>query len=499
MSPTRREVLQGLGALGVAAAERAWTACPRPGPAPRFCFEPAPFALGVASGDPLPRAVILWTRLAADPLDPAGTGGLDAEHLDVDWAVATDPDMRHVVARGRVRAHAADGYAVHVDAGGLLPATTYHYQFSAAGGRSRIGRTRTAPVGRVASLRFAAVSCQDFVAHYGAFAEIAREPLDFVVHLGDTIYEAAWDGVAAHDLAAYRARHALFRADPLARDAWAAHPFLVTWDDHEVLENYWGTDARHDLRRASAYQAFYEHMPLRLPAGPPARWQEMRLYRHSRFGDLLEVDLLDLRQYRDGPPATPDAAVAPGRTLLGAAQKRWLSGRLRAATAWRCLASPVQVAEHPARFDAWDGYAHERAEMLREVRAAAGRARTVVVSGDAHRSLVARLPAGAGPRFDAAAPVAAVEFGAPALSSKAPEPQRPDPDRGFAASAQAPWVLYEDRGYRGYLRCDVTAETWRSTYRVLRDDASRCLTTLASFSLARTGAIETAGFVPFAC
>jgi alkaline phosphatase D len=501
MSPTRREVVLGLGALGAGAAvPRVWAASDRqPGPVSRFRFEPAPFSLGVASGDPTPGSVMLWTRLADDPLGLQIRAGLYQDQIEVDWAVATDPAVRHIVAQGRAPALARHAHAVHVDARGLTPATTYYYRFAAAGRASRIGRTRTAPEGGDGALRFAAVSCQDFVAQYGAFAQLAREPLDFVLHLGDTIYEAAWDGVAAVALDDYRRKHALFRADPLARDAWAAHPFLVTWDDHEVAEGYRGTDSQHDVRRDAAYQAFHEHMPVRLPAGVPPRWRDLQLYRHIRFGDLLELDLLDLRQYRDPQSATMDTAVSPGRTLLGAAQKRWLLGRLRNPVAWRCLGSPLQMADYRANLEGWEGYAHERAELLRQVREETRHGRTIVVSGDAHRAFASRLLSTPGARFTASAPLAAVEFGTPALSSKAPEPERADPDRGFAPDPAAPWVLYEDRGYRGYLRCDLTRDCWRSTYRVLQHGASQCMTTLASFRVSRSGEVESAGFVPFSC
>lgn len=492
----RRRFLQALGSLGLATVPKVAPAqCPRPGPVSRVCFEAAPFTLGVASGDPRADAVMLWTRLAPEPIEP--DGGLRQDGIGVSWALASDPEMRRVVRQGSVRTRRSEGHAVHVDAGGLVPGTTYYYRFASGGRSSRIGRTRTAPDERAGTVRFGVVACQDFVARYGAFRHLAAEPLDFVAHLGDSIYESSIDGRPAEDLSSYRRKHALFRGDPLAREAWAAHPFVVTWDDHEVRNNYWGTDPALDGRRAAAYQAYYEHMPLRLPAGPPAEWNRLRVYRDMQFGELLELDLLDLRQYRSGPAGAAHSVDA-GRTLLGADQKAWLLGRLRSTSArWSCLGSSVFMGEYRGNPDAWDGYAHERAEVLREIRDhAAGR--VVVASGDWHRALVSLLLAGDGAGFRGGRAVA-IEFGTPAISSKAAAPERPDPDAGFAARAGAPWVLYEDHGYRGYTVCEVRRDAWRATYRVLRDGASDRMTTLAAFQVPRgaPGRVTWTGFVPF--
>jgi alkaline phosphatase D len=494
---TRRDVLRGIGAAGLGTAlHHPLAVALDAGPGERFRFDDAPFTLGVASGDPTAQSVVLWTRLAPQPLDAAGLGGLSGKGVPVEWALALDPQMRQVVARGRTVADAARGYSVHVDAGGLRPGTTYYYRFAAAGQSSRVGRTRTLPeVAR--GVRFACVSCQDLYSQYGAFRNLARESLDFVVHLGDTIYESSWDGRPATDLPSFRNKHALFRGDPLAREAWAAHPFLVTWDDHEVQNDYWGTDPRGEALRAAGYQAFYEHMPLRLPAGEPERWSALRIYRTCAVGDLLELALLDLRQYRDAPVAAQVAAEAPGRTMLGAGQKHWLLERLRErATNWLCIGSPSPVSDYRATFDSWAGYAQERRDLLGAIRASAGR--TVVVSGDSHRSLVSPLllPRDREPGGEAVA----MEFGVPALSSKALAPERPDPDAGFVPPPQAPWVIYQDLGYRGYVVCDVDRDAWRATYRVLRDGSSRCMTTLASFEVSGAGgATRTSGFVPFTC
>lgn len=501
----RREVLQGLSGLGAA-----WLAAPldaargtgpNPGDPRRFQFDPPPFALGVASGDPTSTSVILWTRLAAQPLDVAGLGGLEAvTYYQVEWAVAVDPQMREVVRSGTLRARREGGYAVRAQVDGLAPGMTYYYRFALDSRTSRIGRTRTCAVAP-GGLRFACVSCQDFNAFYGAFASLANEDLDFVVHLGDTIYEASL-GVLASGLAGYRNKHALFRGDPLARAAWAAHPFFVTWDDHEVWNNYAGTDPAFGELRDTGYQAFFENMPVRWPAPMPSRWRDLRIYRSARFGDLLELDLLDVRQYRDLHPADAHAALAPGRTMLGQKQKRWLHRRLRSDARWICLGSPVFMSEYRGNPDAWDGYARERWQLLRAV-AENAPGRTVVLSGDWHRSIASRVPMPAdGPRFRAAEASVAVEFGAPPISSKTPQAESTDPDAGFTPKAEAPWVLYEDLGYHGYLICDVTADRWRTEYRAWRSGPSPCTTRLAAFEVLPgvAGADVTfSGFVPFAC
>jgi phosphodiesterase/alkaline phosphatase D-like protein len=355
-----------------------------------------PFTLGVASGDPTPTGTVLWTRLAPRPLDP--DGGMPARAVPVDWEVATGPRFRDVVRRGRIAATPALAHAVHVEVDGLDPGRHYWYRFRAGGHLSRIGRTRTCPDPRrpLVRLDLAFVSCQNFEkGYYTAYRHLAEDDLDVVLHLGDYIYEnpprrnlpRRHVGGEPADLPGYRVRHALYKTDRDLQAAHARHPFVATWDDHEVENDYAG---RHPVeggdpaaflrRRAAAYRVYWEHMPLRRPPRGPT----MPLYRRLRFGDLVELNLLDTRQYRDNQPCDEDAGggrvvtcperVDPRRTILGSHQRRWLlDGLDRSQARWNVLAQQVVMAEldlHPGPgrawwSDAWDGYAADRDRILR--------------------------------------------------------------------------------------------------------------------------------------
>jgi alkaline phosphatase D len=311
----RRLFLAGTtGAAALLATQRIPGAWATPGAWPED-----PFTLGVASGDPTPTGTVLWTRLAPRPLDP--DGGMPARAVPVDWEVATGPRFRDVVRRGRIAATPALAHAVHVEVDGLDPGRHYWYRFRAGGHLSRIGRTRTCPDPRrpLGRLDLAFVSCQNFEkGYYTAYRHLAEDDLDVVLHLGDYIYEnpprrnlpRRHVGGEPADLPGYRVRHALYKTDRDLQAAHARHPFVATWDDHEVENDYAG---RHPVeggdpaaflrRRAAAYRAYWEHMPLRRPPRGPT----MPLYRRLRFGDLVELNLLDTRQYRDDQPCDEDA------------------------------------------------------------------------------------------------------------------------------------------------------------------------------------------------
>jgi len=380
-----------------------------------------PFTLGVASGDPLPDAVVIWTRLAPLPYEPLG--GMPYTAATVEWQVATDERFRHVVRSGKAAARPEFSYSVHVDVRGLQPGRTYWYRFRAAGHLSPAGRTRTAPApgAKVDRLTFAVASCQSWPdGYYTAHRHLAAENADAVLFVGDYIYEygiSASGGLRntaqpvpdqfrteADTLDRYRLQYALYKSDPDLRAAHQNTPWICTWDDHEVQDNYAGLVSRTNapiedftVRRASAYRAYWEHMPLRTPApqGP-----DYLLYRRLTFGRLAEVNVLDTRQYRadqaDGDLWKPDNPERndPARPFAGAQQRRWLlDGMRRSRATWNLLANQVVMSRMDLdasgtatyNMDAWDGYTAEQRSVLDGL--AALRARNpVVVTGDVHAS-----------------------------------------------------------------------------------------------------------------
>ncbi|MEZ4587439.1 MAG: alkaline phosphatase D family protein [Gemmatimonadales bacterium] len=469
----RRAFIQSLS-LGALATG----ACNQKGPR----FDADPFSLGVASGDPTDTGVVLWTRLA--PHSPAGGAPLAGE-IRVGWEIASDESMRRIVRRGSARATAALAHSVHVEADGLEPERWYWYRFHAGDAVSPVGRTRTlaarsAPPG---TLRFAFVSCQHYEhGYYTALNHLANEELDLVFHLGDYIYEdpagqSAPYAVRRHvgreptSLADYRARYALYKSDPALQRAHARHPWVVTWDDHEVDNNYAGGHSeQHDLldaflrRRAAAYQAYYEHQPVRRAAKP--RGPDARLYRTIEAGSLARFHVLDGRQYRtDQPcgdrrkppcPGTHDSAA----TMLGAEQERWLGRELADRDhRWAVLAQQVfmgKVDTEPGpderyNMDSWNGYQAARQRLLDAI-AARGRGDVIVLTGDVHSNWVADLRH----RVDRAeSPVVATELVGTSLTSGGDGVDAfPGSD---AVLAENPDLRYHD-AHRGYVRCTLDPE-----------------------------------------
>jgi alkaline phosphatase D len=447
-------------------------------------FRDDPFTLGVASGYPTAEAVVLWTRLAPTPLAPRG--GLAADVVPVQWELATDDTFRQVIRSGTTYADPDWAHSVHVEVTGLESARPYWYRFVAGGARSPVGRTRTAPRrdDPVARLRLAVASCQQYEhGYYAAYRHMCEDELDLVVHVGDYIYEVSWgkQGVRSHGasechtLDDYRARYALYRSDRDLQSAHAAYPWLVTWDDHEVDNDYADRVSEQDddpdaflARRAGAYQAWYEHMPVprsAVPFGP-----HLRLYTESGYGQLLNLYMLDERQYRS-PQACPppgrrgsnrvvDCAqlFAPERTKLGARQEAWLDARLAASKArWNVLAQGTVMAyvdEQPGpgeRFwtDSWNGYPAARQRLL-DALVSHRVSNPVVLSGDIHAFLAAdlnQLPS------DAESPVVAAEFTTTSISSNGLPQKLIDERKG-----ENPSIHFANSEHRGYLRLDVTAE-----------------------------------------
>jgi alkaline phosphatase D len=450
-----------------------------------------PFTLGLASGDPAPDGMVLWTRLAPRPRENGG--GMPAVPVEVGWLVAEDEAMTRVVQQGTAVASPDWGHSVHVEVAGLLPDRWYWYQFRCGGDLSPRGRTRTMPAAGAAAerLRFAFASCQKYeMGHYTAYEHMAREDLDLVVHLGDYIYEKGDDKQAVRPhgttelftLDDYRNRYALYKTDPALQAAHAMAPWIVTWDDHEVSNNYAGTTpefpekmdpATFLQRRAAGYQAYYEHMPLRRSAQPSG--PDMLLHRRLEFGALASFHVLDTRQYRtdqpqgDGMKPPGPALLDPVGTMLGNRQREWLfDGLERSPASWNILAQQVMMgrADREAgpgesyAMDKWTGYEFERRRVLRHFR---DRRITnpVIITGDIHQNWANELA----PDFDRPdAPNVAVEFVGTSISSGGDGVDRPE----YLASllAENPSVKYHN-SERGYVRCEITRQTMRTDYRTV--------------------------------
>lgn len=467
------------------------------------------FTLGVASGDPLHDRVILWTRLAPTPM--VGAGGMPDVDVDVEWEVATDDTFDALVAAGVATATGALGHSVHVDATGLEPDTWYAYRFRVGDEVSAVGRTRTFPAPDVSPerLRLAVTNCQDYQSgRYAAYRDLLDQDLDVVLFLGDYIYETPGLLDAAPEQAVaerrylggvptvvddFRIRYAQHHLDPQLMAAHQAAPWIITFDDHEVVNNYAGDDGaavgrgpEFLERRAAAYQAWYENLPLRVE--PPVDG-EIEVYRDSSFGDLARLFVIETRQHADTPPCRDtsvadtgpscDERLEPERTALGAEQRDWLlAGMAESTAAWQVLVNPVMLGgldisppdAEPAFFlEIWDGYPVERAAIADGLRQAGVR-NPVVLSGDYHASFV--LDVRADP-WDLSSPVVAPELLATSISSGV-----------FAEDYRAknPHVQYfEPRN--GYLVCEVTADEIRADFRYVEDvaDADSAVTSGATF------------------
>jgi alkaline phosphatase D len=404
MSPLRRRTFIAGGLAGAGATVL---------PLPSANAVSYPFTLGVASGEPAADGFVIWTRLAPSPLNADGLGGMANTAVGVEWQIASDQRFTQLVRVGTTTAVQASAHTVHVELGGLEPGREYWYRFRALGFISPVGRARTAPaLGTSPALTMLFTSCSHYEAGYfTAYRRMAEENPDLVLHLGDYIYEgvATTTAVRKHlpaaeisNLANYRVRHAQYKTDVDLQAAHAAAPWLVVWDDHEVENNY-ANLVRADsspagdfrARRAAAYQAYYEHMPLRAAQAPVA--DNMQLYRRVQWGGLATFHMLDTRQYRDdqacgdGTKLCP-AADDPARTITGAAQEAWLlNGMNQKAATWDLIGQQVFFAQKLAAadgsksMDSWDGYTANRGRLQRGWDAQGNRG-TVVLTGDVHRS-----------------------------------------------------------------------------------------------------------------
>jgi alkaline phosphatase D len=474
---SRRTFLTGALAAGATLPLVGWgePSCRPQPPGPPADLPDGLFALGVASGDPLANAVVLWTRLAPVPL--AG-GGMPLLDVPVRWELSTDERFRRHVRRGTAVAEARWAHSVHVDARHLEPATWYHYRFIVGNQVSPVGRTRTAPAAghRRDPLRFLIASCQNWQQGlWPLWAHAPADDPDVVVHLGDYIYEGGVSAgaVRPHNsgevrtLAAYRDRYGLYKGDPALQGIHAACPWIVTWDDHEVENNYADLVTQDPAevpdfaaRRAAAYQAWWEHQPVRLP---PPTGPDLRVHRSLDWGRLARFHILDTRQHRDRQACSgslgPTCAdhTDPARTLLGAEQEAWLgTGLARSRATWDVIASQVVMTSMPFAGtlfnpDQWDGYAPARTRLLDQL-AAGGVENTVVVSGDIHASGVADL-VDENPDGTPSTLPRGTELAGGSISSTFP-PELADVAEQLIL--ELPHVRFADTHQRSYMLCDVT-------------------------------------------
>lgn len=490
-----------------------------------------PFTLGVAAGAPAPDGFTLWTRLAPDPLsaDPHTPGGMSGGNTGLRYEIAADPQLRRIVRRGDCLSESQFSHSVHLDVRGLAPGRSYWYRFISAGSASRIGRAMTLPApGQTPQrLRLGFVSCANYEqGYFSAYRHLADEDPDLVIFLGDYLYEYIdrksatvrrhSDGVEADSLPTYRNRYAQYRMDADLQRLHAEVPALMTWDDHEVENDYadkWSPrfiDPRQFLRRrAAAYQAYYEHMPVRALSRP--RGASMRLYDEFRFGDLAQILLLDGRQYRSKPAcyAPPNRGGAhaqtnvecperldPSRSLLGARQEQWVFERLqRSSSGWNVLAQDVMMAqwqrvladgERAYWSDDWNGYPANRERLLRFIQAQRV-ANPVVIGGDIHSYWCNDLKADFN---DPSSATVATEFVGTSVSA------HPPPRETFARHlAENPHVRYFESQMRGYATLEMDAGNLHARFRAVSDakDPLASVSTLKSFVVknGRAGAVET--------
>lgn len=442
--PARREVVLGAtaGAAVVTTGAATLAAGPAQAAAPR-----AAFSHGVASGDPLPTAVVLWTRVTPTPEATPGSG--KGARVTVEWEVAKDEAFTDVVARGRTKTGTERDHTVKVDATGLTPGTRYAYRFRSGGVTSPVGWTRTAPEPSSTPdrLRIGVVSCANWEAGYfAAYRHLAqRSDLDVVLHMGDYIYEYRTGEYSArgevvrvtepqHEIVTlvdYRVRHGQYRTDPDLQRLHAVAPWVTTWDDHEIANDAWdGGAENHDpaaegswrSRAAAARRAYDEWMPIRL-SGTSALGDGTTIYRRLQFGTLADLRMLDLRSYRS-EQASHAALGAVGdqdRTMAGAQQMDWLKSSLSSSAAtWKLVGNPVMIspvtfaavdaevgqAMHemggvippegiPYNVDQWDGYTAERRELIDHLGDHAID-NTVFLTGDIHSAWACEVPKNVG-------------------------------------------------------------------------------------------------------
>jgi alkaline phosphatase D len=500
----RREFISALGAWGMLAAAPRLRAQTNP------TFSSNPYSLGVASGYPTPDGFVLWTRLAPRPDEPRG--GLSPEPIAVRWEVATDDALRNVVASGTDIASPDWAHSLHVEVKGLAPARPYWYRFMAGDAASPIGRTRTAPAidAPVGRLRYAVASCQHYEqGYFVAYRHVLQDDPDLVIFVGDYIYEQSFNvRVRSHGttkaitLDDFRKRYALYKRDPDLMALHAAVPWLLTWDDHE-FENDYAADRsifldeppeRFLARRAGAYKAYYEHMPL--PRSMQPQGPHTQIYTALPWGQLAQINMLDGRQYRTPQPCARSTRgggnylvncnerIDPAATMLGLKQEAWLDQSLAQSQArWNVLAQQTLFAQLDLSMgdtqsfwtDAWDGYPAARKRMMQTLLKNKV-SNPVILGGDSHMFWVSEAPLDHDVPYS---PVLATDLAVSGVTSRTLVP-----DWAIGALlSENQHIHYANTQYRGYLRIDVTPKNLRADLRGMEhvDTRDARCNTIASF------------------
>lgn len=490
-----------LAASGVALSAALWAGLPQRGWAETGGPPPKryPFTLGVASGDPRADAVVLWTRLAPEIFEPFG--GMSAGRQSVSWQVATDAQFGSVVRAGEATAHREFSHSVHVDVHGLQPGREYFYRFRNGPHVSPVGRTRTAPApdSRPDRFRFALACCQAYPdGYYTAHGHLAaEEDLDAVIFTGDYIYQNAINATGGdrrltdelpeifaetcETLDRYRLQYTLYKADPDLQAAHLGVPWILTWGDHEVDDNYADAFSKRQgvsvedflVRRANAYRAYWENVPLRraqAPQGPDAR-----LYRRFRWGTLTDLNVMDTRQYRSAEASGHEDSAErrdPNRSITGTQQERWLMHGLAASTTdWRLIAQEVLVSRLDYRLqnhsatpwysmDSWDGYYASQQRIIRAARDSTP-GNVVLLSGDVHNNYAMDVKEDF---TDPDSATVASEIVGTSISSGHDGSNLP---ANHKLQLQSNPHMRFANGQRGYVRCDLTRERMQVDYRVV--------------------------------
>jgi len=460
-------------------------------------FSDDPFKLGIAAGDPSPNGFVIWTRLAPKPFEIGF--GMDTRPVEVEWEVASDDKFATIVQSGKAAASPFLAHAVHVEVAGLSPSRPYWYRFRAGGAQSPVGKAKTTPAAGAAvnQVRFGIAGCQHYESGlFTAYKNLAAEDPDFVFCYGDYIYENGGGPAGPNTPPAlvsrrhlpgeifsvddYRRRYALYKGDANLQAAHAAAAWFPVWDDHET-DNNWASEWDENgnapelfrFRRQAAVQAYYEHMPLRRSSLP--KGADMLLYRRQAFGNLLDLNLLDTRQYRSDqvctdrnkPCTSADLASAP--QFLGGAQEAWLKQGLSASKArWNVLAQQVVMMDldrdpgdaYRANTDSWAGYRTPRGRVLKHV-ADARIPNVVVLTGDEHVNYAGELHLDG--RSPGKKPVG-VEFTSTSITSGGDGQDLSDNDKLMLSNN--PQLKFVNR-QRGYMICDVTPERWETSVQIL--------------------------------